>query len=396
MPTNQYLPFAFNSGANVLTPVAYAASSIRPSGFGSGIADSATFNSPIRQATTMASAVAQVIGLAGFDTLDDGDAAGLRDKLAKALRGGAWDTAATAGSANAQTANLTPAPANNAELSGAIISITPGFTNTGSMTLALNGLPALTVYNLNGGALAASQVVTGSRQMLFCTGTSFILLTPSALPYGLINVRIFGASGTYTPTAGTSKIIVEAVGGGGAGGGAAISGAGNACVGIAGNAGAYGRGLYTSGFSSVAMTIGAGGFGNAGAAGGNGGTTSFGALLSCPGGPGGGTGLVQSGSASGGNGTSSGNPSGANIIGGEGGIGAVSFGFTTGQVAYGGQGGASYFGAGGKGQQANLNGLGTITPGAGGGGTIGVQNTGALTGGGGGAGYIIVHEFGLS
>ncbi|MGX9966059.1 glycine-rich domain-containing protein [Roseomonas sp. F4] len=212
-------------------------------------------------------------------------------------------------------------------------------------------------------------------------------------PGRLIGVQVFSASGTYTPSAGTASVVVEAVGGGGGGGGAVISGSGNCAAALPGNAGAYGKGRYTSSFSGVTVTIGAGGTGGTGASGGNGGTTSFGALLSCPGGPGGGPGAAEAGSASGGNGNTSGLPSGANVVGAVGGLGGPTFGFSTGQVAFAGAGGSSHFGSGGVGASANLTGGNAQTPGSGGAGSFGQENSATLTGGNGAVGRVIVWEF---
>lgn len=233
----------------------------------------------------------------------------------------------------------------------------------------------------------------GMRVRLTSNGENFWFFGALVRPGLLIDVRTFSGNGTYTPTPGTRFVVVEAVGGGGGGAGARIAGSGNAAAGIAGNAGSYGKGQYTTGFSGAAITIGAAGFGGVGAAGTSGGTTSFGALMSCPGGPGGLAGAAQSGSASGGNGNISGLPVGANIVAATGGVGSLSFGFTTGQVASGGSGGASHFGAGGVGTAANLNGSTAQSPGSGGAGTIGISNTGVTTGGDGAAGIIIVWEY---
>lgn len=106
----------------------------------------------------------------------------------------------------------------------------------------------------------------------------------------LINVQTFSASGTYTPTAGTKSIIVEAIGAGGASGNLVATTATTNAISAAGSNGAYAKARYTSGFSSVVVTIGAGGVvnggGGGGGNGGDGGATTFGALLTCPGGKG--------------------------------------------------------------------------------------------------------------
>ena len=75
----------------------------------------------------------------------------------------------------------------------------------------------------------------------------------------VITVQRFTSSGTYTPTPGTTGVIVELVGGGGSGGScAAPPAAQGACAG-GGSAGAFARARLTSGFAGVAVTVGAGG-----------------------------------------------------------------------------------------------------------------------------------------
>lgn len=104
----------------------------------------------------------------------------------------------------------------------------------------------------------------------------------------LLNVQTFTAAGTYTPTPGTTSVIVEAIGGGGGGGGAAATTGSTAACGAGGGSGSYAKGRFTSGFAGLTVTPGAaGGAGGVGASGGNGGTTTFGGLVSCPGGAGG-------------------------------------------------------------------------------------------------------------
>jgi hypothetical protein len=299
------------------------------------------------------------------------------------------------GSANAQTIALTPAPTSLAQLVGVPLWIKSQGTNTGATTLAVNSFGALALQNPGGGALPPAQLTAGLYFAAVYNGSAFQMIAPTSLPGRLIGTQIFPNAGTYVyaQTPGTARVEVEGVGGGGGGGGAVAAGAGNAAGASPGNAGAYGRGTYTSGFSGVTITIGAGGGGFAGSGGANGGPSSFGSLLVLPYGPGGALGLAQAGSASNGNPVSSGLPTGANIVGAVGGFGGFSFGFTNGQVAFGGQGGQSYYGAGGAAQQANLAGQASLSPGGGGGGTIGISNTSPLTGGNGSPGLIIVREY---
>lgn len=99
----------------------------------------------------------------------------------------------------------------------------------------------------------------------------------------LIGTQYFTSPGssTYTPTSGTSYVIVEVWGAGGSGGANGGTGAG------AGAAGGYCLKKITSSFSGVTVTVGAGGTSVSGAGGNNGGTSSFGAICSATGGNGG-------------------------------------------------------------------------------------------------------------
>ncbi|MDM3287192.1 hypothetical protein OGV51_22405, partial [Citrobacter sp. Cf042] len=83
----------------------------------------------------------------------------------------------------------------------------------------------------------------------------------------LLNIVKMTASGTYTPTAGTKSIIVEAIGGGGASGNLTATASNQNAVSAAGSNGAYAKARYTSGFSSVSVTVGAGGIVNGGGGG---------------------------------------------------------------------------------------------------------------------------------
>ncbi|MEB0887692.1 hypothetical protein VC838_25155, partial [Citrobacter freundii] len=132
----------------------------------------------------------------------------------------------------------------------------------------------------------------------------------------LLNIVKMTASGTYTPTAGTKSIIVEAIGGGGASGNLTATASNQNAVSAAGSNGAYAKARYTSGFSSVSVTVGAGGIvnGGGGGNGGNGGTTTFGSLLTCPGGSGSGVGIAMTPPFNTGAAQPSGSPSGIGII----------------------------------------------------------------------------------
>ena len=213
---------------------------------------------------------------------------------------------------------------------------------------------------------------------------------------GLINVQVFSTPGTYTytPTAGTNKIIVEVQGGGGAGGEAVSNGDdGVGAVGSGGCAGSYAKSFLASGFSGATVIVGAGGassrvpgalskFGTITAPGGDGGVGASRANVPqyvqpsrFPSGPATGGNLVNSTGAQGGRGLLLLSES------------------TTGRNMDGGYGASSQFGAGGKGGNVNGDYTGDAgSPGAGGGGAT-ASDTTVVNGGKGGDGIVIVYEY---
>lgn len=83
MPVNNFKPFAIASGANVATQAEWEALIALSTGFTAGIARSGQVNKALRQATVIASAIAQFISdQSDVDVLDDGD----MDKLGGQLR----------------------------------------------------------------------------------------------------------------------------------------------------------------------------------------------------------------------------------------------------------------------------------------------------------------------
>jgi hypothetical protein len=215
----------------------------------------------------------------------------------------------------------------------------------------------------------------------------------------LINVQVFNTAGTfaYTPTAGAVNGIVEVQGGGGSGAGAVATPAGWYSAGHGGSAGGYHK-CRLSSLSAQTITIGIGGVGASGAAGTSGGTSSFGALITCAGGAaavvsaglnasGIFSGLIAvSGAATGTTGTviessSGGFPSPALLTG------------TSG--VSGGKGGESHFGgAGWSGfNVVSSAGAAAFGYGSGGGGAINAPSQAAATGGNGKNGIVIVWEY---
>lgn len=86
MATNDFLPFAADTGANVQTQADYAASSDRTTGYVTGTASSTEVNKVLRQSSLIASMVAQfIVDQTGQNAVDDGTIATLEANLEQAI-----------------------------------------------------------------------------------------------------------------------------------------------------------------------------------------------------------------------------------------------------------------------------------------------------------------------
>lgn len=320
MSKNEFLPFGTAANANVIPNADYLALPARSSGFSSGVAKSEQLNTVWRQASVIASTIAQFIAdSSGNDVLDDGDLQTLQNNLKLAL---------------------------NKQASGRLLR-TSIYTKVGGIQYV----------SVDGGTATQTKATQ------------------------------------FTALSGTAFVEIECQGGGAGGGGVSADGV-NPSVAGGGGAGAYGLGRFTSGFSTLAITVGDGGAG--GLAGNNfgtaGGASSAGGLISSPGGVAGkgGTPIVAP-FANGGTPYSD-DATGANLLKINGGNG--SYGLAVGgQNAAGGAGGASKFGAGAP-PTSNRPGFPAKNYGAGGAGAgaYSTSNTG-FPGGVGFAGIVIVREF---
>ena len=267
-------------------------------------------------------------------------------------------------------------------------------------SLALNPGEAVQFVSngVNGWVSAGQTLTTGVTPAQFDNSTRLattaFVRTVGNVPGQLINVQVFSASGTYMPTLGTTKAVVEAQGGGGAGAGAVATSNADSCGG-GGGAGAYAKVLMTTIPASVSVTIGAGGAGVTGGSGNNGGSTSFGSYLTV----GGGLGGLVSGASTGANSAAPG--AGQTLVsttlqllaqaqGGSGDWGIV-WGLLN--NALGGKGGSSVFGGGANHAGSGAMGASAFSYGAGGGGTCNVSTGAALPGGNGKSGVVIVWEY---
>jgi len=265
------------------------------------------------------------------------------------------------------------------------------------------GIP-ITIFDNKGDLVAAASNDTPAKLPVGADGLHLIADSSQAAGMkwaagSLIGLQVITAVGTYTPTPGTNKILVECVGGGGGGGGIAAT-SGNAAAGGGGGGGAFSRKFLASGFSGVAVSPGAAGAAPAAGnnPGGAGGDSNFGA------------GLCLAKGGSGGNGSPAGTTQ--NIAGGAGGAAASGVGdmrasggaggggmANTSTIVFqaGGHGGASVFGPGAPyvftiGNATTVGAAGAQY-GGGGSGASASGTVGAQAGGAGGIGVIVVYEF---
>lgn len=146
------------------------------------------------------------------------------------------------------------------------------------------GAFSVTVKTPNGTGIA---VPSQSNAVLSGDSTN---INQGVNPGALINMQLFTASGTYTPTPGTKSIVVEVQGAGGGAGGIGAAGTSTVAIGNGGGAGGYAKSRLTSGFSGgIAITVGNGGAGGnlAPTNGSVGGLSSFGSGIVANGGEGG-------------------------------------------------------------------------------------------------------------
>lgn len=217
----------------------------------------------------------------------------------------------------------------------------------------------------------------------------------SLTPGRLLNMQLFTASGTYTPTPGTKSIVVEVQGAGGGGGGIGASSSANVAVGNGGGAGGYAKSRLTSGFTGgVQVNVGIGGPGGnlSPTIGSNGGLSSFGSTIVANGGDGG-YAQPQTPPPYGVTGSLGGIATGGNLLNIRGGASAAGGVFSTGNVAPG-NGGSSQLGSATLSPSNNA-----VLPytaygyGSGGGGSYTNNKANGFAGGAGANGVVIIWEY---
>jgi hypothetical protein len=295
-------------------------------------------------------------------------------------------------------------------------------TNTGNVTINVESLGEYPAFKNNGNDLVENgDLVAGCAYQCFylsflnSDGGGFVVNVfplPAPVTPGLIgddempNFVLYSGPGTFTyrPPHGLMSAIIEGMGGGGGGGWA--SGGNTYGLGAGGGgSGGYFRALLTPsqiGASQI-VTVGAGGAGGAGGVGNTGapgGTTSFGPLCNAVGGNGGGSNdaaTVNGAAGTAGTATLAAGVTGIAMPGNPGVWGNLELTTTPLPIAYAGNGGA-VFGGAGLGWAASSNAVaGGAGAWGGGGGGGAVDNTPAGVvygnGGAGGSGWVLITEY---
>jgi hypothetical protein len=154
MATNDFLPFAVGSGANVLSQSAYAALTAISNGYSAGIAQSAALNKTWRQSSIMAAVLAQFISdRTGSNAVDDGTTATLLANLKAALPAAHGQCRLSVSSTT--TLLLSPYNGNSVIVNGIPLQLP-----TAGVTYTASGLSASTKYYVYLGGTTATPALS--------------------------------------------------------------------------------------------------------------------------------------------------------------------------------------------------------------------------------------------
>ena len=208
MPSNDFLPFAAASGANVVPQSTYASMAALGPGYQTGIAESNQLNKTWRQASIIAAVLAQFIAdVTGQNSVDDGTTSTLLTNLPSAIQACQFQVDQ---SSVANSYSLTYLPA--ASLTdGAVYSFRPNYSNTGASTLSINGSPAHAIVNQDNGALVGGELIANAMVTVIYTsvGTSFVLMSNAG---GFQNGPTAAAGDSSTKLANTAFVTANGLG----------------------------------------------------------------------------------------------------------------------------------------------------------------------------------------
>ena len=210
--TNDFLPFASNVAANVMSQAEYLAAfsggGIGQVGFSAGTAISSQLNKVWRQSAAMSAAIGGMIAAQNFNAYDNADIPALIESLENALitlnRSNPAYAEDTSVSANSVVVFLSPTPTFPLP-QDFTIDVKIAVTNTGATTLNLNVSGAVNVTRqgapLTGGELVAGQIATFKRdidgnswQLTSSVTSAPTVLTADAPTTGSANAQVIASA----------------------------------------------------------------------------------------------------------------------------------------------------------------------------------------------------------
>jgi hypothetical protein len=178
MSENDFKTFATESGANVISQLEYATATFINSGFSSGISSSAQFNKVWRQASIIASMIAQtIVDISQVDVIDDGSITTIEHNFVAALREPNLYVV-DAGTTNTIVVTLSPPPSSLSQMIGMPLRVKVAATNTGATTINVNSLGGAAVTTNTLSALGNSAIAAGGIIQLIYDGTQFQKVSP--------------------------------------------------------------------------------------------------------------------------------------------------------------------------------------------------------------------------
>lgn len=217
MPTNDFLPFAIDPAANVITQGAWDALAARDTGFVAGVAQSAQLNKAWRQSSIMAAVIGQFINDYGaLGALDDGNVANLVRDFARSIQGGTFSYVVATGTANAWV--LTPTPALAVYAAGRVLWVKAPATNTSTTVNAnISGLGDRRIKKADGTDPAVGDLVGGVWYPTIDDGTNICVVKtlPSdiAAQKALINLQSVTNTTRTTVSGSGAGVFVTALSG---------------------------------------------------------------------------------------------------------------------------------------------------------------------------------------
>lgn len=295
---------------------------------------------------------------------------------------------------------LSTTDSSNTEVTGE--SIDGAIANMGRMDNTLQAILGLLARSIRTNVLRFLDATDSTKRIAFdlsalpTATTRTLKFTPNGAvdtAFGVIRIQDFTSNGTYTPNQYMVSCLIQLVGAGGGGGGCTAAAASGLNGAGGGGGGAYAEFVFPRSTIGASQAVSIGAFGAGGAAGNNpgtfGGATSVGTLISADGGNGG-NGATAAASGTGGLGGTGGTL--ALFVGATGGSGATASSLNVNGPIYGGSGGNSPFGFGGR-SSVNTAGLTGSGYGSGGGGASDFNATSARAGGNGTPGFVRIIEF---